>query len=587
MESKKLQNAQTLIRTSYAFNNFLNFEFYVPEQLGSTYQLDRNGTKEEYNSLIITHAILLLSVFKERLLKKDEDNSLSLKISAPAFDSLMGNLIKEDGSSYKIGDLPFQEKIDVLETLRNKLLHGDYYVDNDTIILNNKGITGSITLDELTRMCVLLLPSENFKLKGPNTRPMVDTTQQNIEKENKMKNLKDLKTYMSEVYYLRFIDLPEEGYERTIEYAHTLSDFYTLITNIKRTYPSIPIEEIFKREYARYTTILDNLHIQISYEKIPVPKTEYYNRIETLFLKNQKTFFNQLTPIERRATMQKIAMGILTEKDDDELIIANAIYNNMSTLIAYTHNINVYAVPLMQAHSFTYLDEMTVAGLMNAFYCIYHYGLDEIYSKQGSTSLKEIASGEWLNFARLKLDWFDDDDMTIDVSFADFPNQLEALRKAPIDLAARTEIAKRNLEGYRRSAAKKTEAKEQQLMDAVTACEQAEKEAKELYEKAKRFMEKDYHKHIKNFNIIAHIRNAFAHGNVRIKPYVKGDTLKEQKIEIQDIYEGALTYYLTIRYDDFYQLVMSPNIDIMRDFIDTKIEKLKEKEKTTPTKSKK
>ena len=124
-------------------------------------------------------------------------------------------------------------------------------------------------------------------------------------------------------------------------------------------------------------------------------------------------------------------------------------------------------------------------------------------------------------------------------------------------------------------------------MDAVTACEKAEKEAKELYEKAKRFMEKDYHKHIKNFNIIAHIRNAFAHGNVRIKPYVKGDTLKEQKIEIQDIYEGALTYYLTIRYDDFYQLVMSPNIDIMRDFIDTKIEKLKEKEKTAPTKSKK
>jgi len=209
MESKKLQNAQTLIRTSYAFNNFLNFEFYVPEQLGSTYQLDRNGTKEEYKSLIITHAILLLSVFKERLLKKDEDNSLSLKISAPAFDSLMGNLIKEDGTSYKIGDLPFQEKIDVLETLRNKLLHGDYYVDNDTIILNNKGITGSITLDELTRMCVLLLPSENFKLKGPNTRPMVDTTQQNIEKENKKKNIKDLKTYMSEVYYLRFIDLPE------------------------------------------------------------------------------------------------------------------------------------------------------------------------------------------------------------------------------------------------------------------------------------------------------------------------------------------------------------------------------------------
>ena len=321
-----------------------------------------------------------------------------------------------------------------------------------------------------------------------------------------------------------------------------------------------------------FKEILDKLHIKIHYEKIPVPETEYYNRIETLFLKNQKSFFSQMTPLEKRATMQKIAMTILIEKDDDELIIANAIRNCMYILIAYTHDIDLYSVHLMQSHSFTYLDDMTVAGLFNAFYCIYHYGLDEIYSKQGSTSLKDIASGECLNFARLKLDNFEDTRMTTDVTFADFPNQLEALKKAPKELAARTEIAKRNLDGYCKSGAKKSPLKEQQLIETVEKCELREKEAEELYKKAKKFMEKDFTNHVRNFNIIAHIRNAFAHGNVRIKPYVHGDTLKDQVIVMKDIYEGILTYYLSINYKELYSLLMPPNIDILRNFIDTKVE---------------
>ena len=574
METKKLLNAQRLLKTSMAFNNFLNFEFYVQGQEGSTYQLDYNGTKDEYKSLIVTNAILLLSLFKEHFLKKDENDSLTLKISDPAFNSLMGNLINPDGTKYKIGELSFEEKVDVLEILRNKLLHGDYYIDNDTIILNNKGITGSITINDLTRMCVLLLPSENFKLSGPNTRPMIDTTKNNVEKDNKMHSLNNLKTYMNEVYYIRFIDLPEEGYERTVEYAQVLRSFYTHITNIKRQNPNIPIDIIFKEEYLRYKELLDRLHINIICEKIPVPETEYYNRIETLFLKNKESLFNKMIPFERRAMMQSIAMTILTEKDEDEIIIANAIYNCISLLIGYTHNLNVYDINLLHTQSITYLDDITVVGLINAFYCIYHYGLDEIYSNQGGTSLKDIANGKYLNFARLKLDMYHDDHMTIDISFADFHNQLLALEKNVRECEARLEIAKRQLAGYYKSATKKSSKAEENIMNMVSNCEEKLESAKKTYEAAKTFMDKDFDKYVKNFNIINHMRNAIAHGNVRIKPYVKGDTLKDQKIEMRDVYEGVLTYYLSIRYDDLYQLIMPPNIDIIRNFIDTKVSSL-------------
>lgn len=590
METKKLKNAQNLLRLSYGFNNFLNHEFLVQRNTSTTYQLNGNGTKEEYKNILITHAVLMLSVFKEKLLNKDEEENLKLRIADEAFNTLMGNLIQADGTKYKIGDLPFDEKIEVLEILRNKLLHGDYYIDGETIILNNNGITGTIKIDDLVRMCVYLLATSNFKLHGPNVRPMVMSSKDNVEKDNRLQSLNQLRTYLSKAYYYRFIDLPEPGYERTVEYANTLTRFFEELTSDKQENEGLTIEEIFEKTKTKFAEQLKKHHITINLESTPIPETDCYNRIETLFQKNKKQFFNKMSPLERRQYMLQAAMSVLIEKDDDELVIANAIYNNMKILYAYIHNKNLYRVGLNQQQSITYLDDMTVAGLFNAFYCIYHYGLDEIYSNQGNTSLKGIANGEFLNFARLQLDLYDDDHMTYDVSFADFPNQLLALEKKVKEAEARYELAKTQLDGYYKSATKKSDKAEQNIMDMIESCKDKYEKTKKTYEEAKRFMTKDYHKYVRNFNIIAHMRNSFAHGNVRIKPFIKGDTLKDQTITMKDIYQGALTYYLHIRYEDLYQLVMSPNIDIMREFISNRIEaieeKKKEKEKSSTLKKK-
>ena len=40
-------------------------------------------------------------------------------------------------------------------------------------------------------------------------------------------------------------------------------------------------------------------------------------------------------------------------------------------------------------------------------------------------------------------------------------------------------------------------------------------------------------KYERYINIINHIRNAFAHGNVTIKPYTEGDTLKDRIKQIE------------------------------------------------------
>ena len=63
-----------------------------------------------------------------------------------------------------------------------------------------------------------------------------------------------------------------------------------------------------------------------------------------------------------------------------------------------------------------------------------------------------------------------------------------------------------------------------------------------------------YNTYVRNYNIIAHIRNAFAHGNVKISSHVGGDTLLDRKIVIDDIYNGESTYKVVVTYKDFFKL---------------------------------
>ena len=93
---------------------------------------------------------------------------------------------------------------------------------------------------------------------------------------------------------------------------------------------------------------------------------------------------------------------------------------------------------------------------------------------------------------------------------------------------------------------------------------------KETIDKAKEFMDSKYDLYVRNYNIIAHIRNAFAHGNVRIMNHISGDTLNDRVILIEDNYEGKCTYRLVITYKKFRKLFSNYNTDIVYKFVSDK-----------------
>ena len=154
MIDDKVLNAYEYFHASSAFSAFLIDNEFNRTDASFLDQYD----KELYVKLLVTHSALLLALFKEEVVTKDNNKNISLNIYENAFDVLMSNLCTEDGNKFKLGDMSFDSKKEVFDLLRNKLLHGDYAIDLDgyKVVLNNKGLTGSIEIIDLVETCKTL-----------------------------------------------------------------------------------------------------------------------------------------------------------------------------------------------------------------------------------------------------------------------------------------------------------------------------------------------------------------------------------------------------------------------------------------------
>ena len=94
-------------------------------------------------------------------------------------------------------------------------------------------------------------------------------------------------------------------------------------------------------------------------------------------------------------------------------------------------------------------------------------------------------------------------------------------------------------------------------------------------EYADTFMTERFEKFVINLNIIAHIRNALAHGNIKLRPYTSGDTFADRELIIEDIHEGKMTYRKIIKVRDFIQLFSSQNASLVEETIIGRIVKIK------------
>lgn len=81
----------------------------------------------------------------------------------------------------------------------------------------------------------------------------------------------------------------------------------------------------------------------------------------------------------------------------------------------------------------------------------------------------------------------------------------------------------------------------------------------------------DFEKYVRNINIIEHIRNAIAHGNIEVDEYNYNKRITDREITIKNIHDGVVSYQKSLTIYEFASLFKIKNLCLLNDFFTTNI----------------
>ena len=80
-----------------------------------------------------------------------------------------------------------------------------------------------------------------------------------------------------------------------------------------------------------------------------------------------------------------------------------------------------------------------------------------------------------------------------------------------------------------------------------------------------------FEKYVRNINIIEHIRNAIAHGNIEVDEYNYNKRITDREITIKNIHDGVVSYQKSLTIYEFASLFKMKNLCLLNDFFTTNI----------------
>lgn len=539
-KEKKLLNYHNLMLTSLHFYNYLYSNKFNREDASILNTIP----KDLYNRLILTQCALMLATYKDQFLVKND-----LNINETGL-----NLILEP-----IMDLskPISDKIECLNTLRHKLLHGDYYIFGDTITLDIYDTKKELNLNDLYECCSnLMLSTTTFKTKE-NIRRILSVNTRIIKKYGKITSVHNLKKIIKEFNIIECIDKPKNGFERDLQYLITLEKFYKAITDPTMNENNYlkKILEIEKKYIPLFA--INNVDFELNIKKISDYNLE--SLICDIYFNNKKVIDD--LPVDNQYTLLSNLIYTYIVDNHSDLLYASLL-NNTKLLQEYIKrdDANVSNVDYKQL-SVYYVDEMTIAAGIGAFYAIYQYGLDEILSSD--LNVDKIINNETVDFTKFQLDVFNDNTMDKTLNIKKFQEKIDSINKEIAHANASLARNQSNFANYKEHAKAITPEKIKYFNKTEEEVKIKIAKHKLELEKINLFIQYKLDDYAKNYNIISHLRNAVAHGNVIIYPHIKGDTINDRLIEFNDIHEGRSTYKVVLKYQEFRTILNEENTSLV------------------------
>ena len=510
---------------------------------------------------------LLLSLFKEKIISKDS-NGVNLLINNNIFRQIISKLIIIKNNKAYLGDIEFANEILAFNYLRNKLLHGEYELQANYICIEKDNKISKFLVSQLTdvvldlqhhmenicngkNICIIVPDSKYTKLsmKTRLENGLFDYITIKVRKKGELQiNDEDLEHINVYIQNLKIIMFREKmSFEDAISYFQN-AKYYQVLHH--------SIDNYFSKN-----------HLEITFEKNSIKQHKNFPLLLKNIINPQNIFYNLDKDNPGEYDIDVLLPLMENILNDNSLIITSkSLRNYILILFHYVLNdgVSIYHYPDQYTQSITFLDDIIIASEFVCFYSKFHYGLDELYSNGRTTNLRDLLKNEKFDFSLLDLKRFNDSKMTVDIKLTSFIEQANKIRT-----------------GYRKSYKAFLKVKDQfenginnnsmnkNSFEKIKTNFLLSKEKYETYQVLNHKLDKfDINKYERYINIINHIRNAFAHGNVSIKQYEYGDTLLDRKICIEDIHHGQVTYKKEICYQDFSLLFNFESNKILQDHIE-------------------
>lgn len=476
-----------------------------------------------------------------------------------------------NGRGYTIGDLMYHDEYTVLEKLRNKLAHGDFVIKNGEIVFEENKVEGRIKVEEfLSLVYALETEAQQYTLSDSCTK--IFNKCMNEKKLRKITNEKDMDYICNNLYRIEIIDSPIFPRTRTVNYIQIRNNFYNAVKMKIVTSPIKEVEQYIKKE----EPILKQYGINIKYSIKSIKELEYYENIKKKYMDMNDEY-------------QKISVTKQINRISNlSFILGNGQYQKID--IRKGLELNRYIMKKLKEHPeyslkqiitendnidklFVYhMNSVVISSYLVGFNAAYEYGLEKGLTQKGNYNIVSIFECKSLDFSKLEIDALDDPNMLIEHTFNKYLTDVPEYEIKKLNSANRLiETTKKKLEQYINNCKNIKEEKIKEFEQEINEAEMLKIELQNNIKELKKFVsEFDLEKYTRNINIIIHIRNAIAHGNVFVDSYATD--IQDTDIIFRDYLDGQIVYEKKIKIRDFVLLFHSTNIQNVYNFITNNIE---------------
>lgn len=571
-----------------AFLSHIDYSNYI-ESYGKD---DVDLSKINYNLLIAIFSGFYLTTVVDNLIEKDELGVSKINIVPEFLDAVVEKIAKKTGTKWQLGEIKYDSSKDVLEKVRNKLAHGDFIVENGNIIFEEEEKTGLVKVDDL--LSVIGAIDENIKLyKEYGESTTINASLKYVEKAN-VHGEPSFKKFCKDVIVMFVNDEPVKGKKRTLQYVDFLKKMkkglYTIFKEDELTDKRI-------KEYIKVNEpLLNNLGIKLDVEIKTLYDLPYYETLKKSYFEGKEYSSYLNGPLLGEFLLNKVLK--LNKGEFQSFNAAKGTYVNLALLKMLRDNpgMTLHDIPIKfkeLTKVFLYdMDNAILAANLVGFNSFYQFGLEKGLTEKGSYDLAKIVKKESIDFSKFDLDLLDSPTMVIEHKFESYHDDLKKYQNKEKYLQASLESAYNALEGYKTHTTEENRNQEKlkELEKRYEETYNAYKENVILVKYMTDFYQVfDHNKYVRNINIIEHIRNAMAHGNIFLDEYNNQEDIINKKIIIKDydkkgnlVYDKTITVYefaSLFKMHNFYQLYdfFSNNIKDKTLLDDTYIERLNER----------